>query len=179
MGTPYLERWGGSNASPQGVRCLPLQGEARSLSILKGGARSLLLLNRGERCLPLLWGRERSLPLPKRGEKKTGGRRGVASRTAQNNRHDGPTRVGNPSENPPKKRVRRSTRGTDTIDNSCEVTGESNMICPITCGVSLMSRREFRQVFPAQKCCSIKKSPARDRIAEREGARLLYSTLTS
>jgi len=39
-----------------------------------------------------------------------------------------------PSENPPKKRVRRSIRETDTIDNSCEATRKSNMICPITCG---------------------------------------------
>jgi len=39
-----------------------------------------------------------------------------------------------PSENPPPKRARRSTRGTDINDNSCEITRESNMICPITCG---------------------------------------------
>jgi len=36
------------------------------------------------------------------------------------------------SDKPPPKRVRRPTRGMD-IDNSCEVTRESNMICPITC----------------------------------------------
>ena len=38
-----------------------------------------------------------------------------------------------PSDKPPPKRARRPTRGM-TIDNSCEVTRESNMICPITCG---------------------------------------------
>jgi len=43
-------------------------------------------------------------------------------------------RMLDPSENPPPKRARRSTRGTHTKDNSCEVTRESNMICPITCG---------------------------------------------
>jgi len=43
-------------------------------------------------------------------------------------------RMLDPSENPPQKRARRSTRGTDTKDNSSEVTRESNMICPITCG---------------------------------------------
>jgi len=42
-------------------------------------------------------------------------------------------RMLDPSDKPPPKRARRPTRGT-TIDNSCEVTRESNMICPITCG---------------------------------------------
>ena len=37
------------------------------------------------------------------------------------------------SDEPLPKRVRRPTRGMDQ-DNSCEVTRESNMICPITCG---------------------------------------------
>jgi len=36
------------------------------------------------------------------------------------------------SDKPPPKRVRRPAKGID-IDNSCEVTRESNMICPITC----------------------------------------------
>jgi len=36
------------------------------------------------------------------------------------------------SDKPPPKRVRRPTSGMD-IDNSCEVTRESKMICPITC----------------------------------------------
>jgi len=42
-------------------------------------------------------------------------------------------RMLDPSDKPPPKRARRPTRGM-TIDNSCEVTRESNMICPITCG---------------------------------------------
>jgi len=37
-------------------------------------------------------------------------------------------------ENPPSKRARRPTRGAQAVDNSCEATRESNMICPITCG---------------------------------------------
>jgi len=37
------------------------------------------------------------------------------------------------SDEPLPKRVRRPARETDH-DNSCEVTRESNMICPITCG---------------------------------------------
>jgi len=37
------------------------------------------------------------------------------------------------SDKPPPKRVRQPTRGM-AIDNSCEVTRERNMICPITCG---------------------------------------------
>ena len=36
------------------------------------------------------------------------------------------------SDKPPRERVRRPTRGMD-IDNSCEITRESNMICTITC----------------------------------------------
>ena len=38
------------------------------------------------------------------------------------------------SEQPPSKRVRRPTRGAEAVDNSCEATRESNMICTITCG---------------------------------------------
>ena len=38
------------------------------------------------------------------------------------------------SEQPPSKRVRRPTRGSEAVDNSCEATRESNMICSITCG---------------------------------------------
>jgi len=37
------------------------------------------------------------------------------------------------SDQPLPKRVRRPARGMDQ-DNSCEVTRETNMICPITCG---------------------------------------------
>jgi len=53
-----------------------------------------------------------------------------------------------PSENPPQKRARRSTRGTETIDNSCEATRESNTICPITCGCrnSFLDIREKTRV---------------------------------
>jgi len=55
-----------------------------------------------------------------------------------------------PSENPPLKRARRSTRGTDLNDNSCEVTRDSNMICPITCGCrnSLLDIRDKTHVVP-------------------------------
>jgi len=42
-------------------------------------------------------------------------------------------RMLDPSDKPPPKRTRRPTRGM-TTDNLCEVTRESNMICPITCG---------------------------------------------
>jgi hypothetical protein len=42
-------------------------------------------------------------------------------------------RMLDPSDKPPPKRARRPTRGM-TTDNLCEVTRESNMICPITCG---------------------------------------------
>jgi len=41
-------------------------------------------------------------------------------------------RMLDPSDKPPPKRATRPTRGM-TTDNSCEVTTESNMICPITC----------------------------------------------
>jgi len=51
------------------------------------------------------------------------------------------------SEKPPPKRVRQPTRGID-IDNSCEVTRDSNMICPITCRChnSLLDIREKTRV---------------------------------
>jgi len=51
------------------------------------------------------------------------------------------------SDKPPPKRARRPTRGR-TIDNSCEVTRESNMICPITCGChnSLLDIREKTRI---------------------------------
>jgi len=51
------------------------------------------------------------------------------------------------SNKPPPKRVRRPTRGMD-IDQSCEVTRESNMICPITCRChnSLLDNREKTRV---------------------------------
>jgi len=51
------------------------------------------------------------------------------------------------SDKPPPKRARRPTRGM-TIDNSCEVTKESNMICPITCGChnSLLDIREKTRI---------------------------------
>jgi len=55
-----------------------------------------------------------------------------------------------PSENPHPKRARRSTKGTETIDNSCEAKRESSMICPITCGCqnSLLDIREKTRVVP-------------------------------
>jgi len=48
---------------------------------------------------------------------------------------------------PPPKRARRPTREIDT-DNSCEVTRDSNMICPITCRChnSLLDIREKTRV---------------------------------
>ena len=42
-------------------------------------------------------------------------------------------RMLDPRDKPPPKRARRPTRGMNT-ENLCEVTRESNMICPITCG---------------------------------------------
>jgi len=49
----------------------------------------------------------------------------------------------------PPRRARRPTREID-IDNSCEVTRESNMICPITCRChnSLLDIREKTRVVP-------------------------------
>jgi len=43
-------------------------------------------------------------------------------------------RMLDPSENPLSKRARRPTRGVEAVDNSCEATRESSMICPIKCG---------------------------------------------
>jgi len=70
------------------------------------------------------------------------GKKGGGETESQQNRPDTSTRrthtsrelrmLGH-SEEPPPKRVRRPTRGM-SIDTSCEVTRESNMICPISCG---------------------------------------------
>jgi len=51
------------------------------------------------------------------------------------------------SDEPPPKRARWPTRGMIT-DNSCEVTRESNMVCPITCGChkSLLNIREKTRI---------------------------------
>ena len=51
------------------------------------------------------------------------------------------------SDTPPPKRARRPTRGM-TMHNPCEVTRESNMICPITCGChnSLLDIREKTRI---------------------------------
>jgi len=84
-------------------------------------------------------GGEREPPPTREGREKDGGREEgsqqdrskKSTRRAHTSRE---LRMLDPSENPPPQRVRRPTRGTDTIDNSCEVTRESNMICPITCG---------------------------------------------
>jgi len=53
------------------------------------------------------------------------------------------------SEQPPSKRVKRPTRGAEAVDNLCEATRESNMICPITCGcqnslLDIMDRSSVR-----------------------------------
>jgi len=139
MGTPYLEWGGGSNVFPRGGgRCLPfLQGGAKSLLLLKGGTRSFPPRGR-EVPQPTLGGRKE--PPPTQDGREKDGRREEGSqqdRSKQSTRRSNTSRelrMLDPSENPPPKRVRRSTRGTDTIDNSCGATRESNMICPITCG---------------------------------------------
>ena len=80
------------------------------------------------------------------------GKKGGRETGSQQNRPDTATRrthtsrelrMLDHSEEPPPKRVRRPTRGM-AIDNSCEVTRESNMICPISCGChnSLLDIRE-------------------------------------
>jgi len=56
-------------------------------------------------------------------------------------------RMLDPSDKPPPKRARRPTRGM-TTDNLREVTRDSNMICPITCGChnSLLGIGEKTQI---------------------------------
>jgi len=92
-------------------------------------------------------------PLPSReGRGKDGGREKgsqqdrpkKSTRRAHTSRE---LRMLDTSEKPPSKRVRRPTRGTD-IDNSCEVTRDNNMICPITCRYrnSLLDIREKTRV---------------------------------
>jgi len=125
MGTPHLERGGGSNASP----------------------------TKGERgASPYLKGEERSLPLPRGGEEegtKEGGSQAGSSKESTRRSHTSrELSMLDPSEIPPPKRARRSTRGAETIDNSCEATRESSMICPIKCGCrnSFLDIREKTRV---------------------------------
>jgi len=94
---------------------------------------------RGGEVPPSTLGGEKEPPPTQEGREKDGRReegsqRDRSKKSTRRAHTSRELRMLDPSEDPPPKRVRRSTRGTDTIDNSCEVTRESNMICPITCG---------------------------------------------
>jgi len=119
MWTPYLE-WGGGSSSPN------------------RGDEEPPPTQRGREVPPPTLGGRKEPPLTQEGREKDGRREegSQQDRSKQSTRRSHTSwelRMLDPSENPPKKRVRRSTRGTDTIDNSCEVTRENTMICPITC----------------------------------------------
>ena len=106
MGTPHLERGGGPTPPPTREREVPAP--------TSGGCEEP--------------------PPTQRGGEEGGSQQGRSKQSTRRSHTSRELRMLDPSENPPKKGVRRSTRGTDTIDNSCEATRESNMICPITCG---------------------------------------------
>ena len=123
----------------------------RSLPLLKGRERSLPLLKRGE---PSSTQKGREEPPPtqegreEEGKLEGGSQKGRSKQSTRRSHTSRELRMLDPSENPPPKRARRSTRGTETIDNSCEVTRESSMICPITCGCqnSLLGIREKTRI---------------------------------
>jgi len=103
----------------------------------KGGMRSLPL-GGGEEPPPTRDGKEEHphTQEERRGDggKEEGSQQDRSKQSTRQPHMSRELRMLDPSEDPPPKRSRRSTRGTDTKDNSCEVTRESNMICPITCG---------------------------------------------
>jgi len=82
------------------------------------------------------------------GQKEEGSQTGRPQKWKRRSHTSRELRMLDPSENPPPKRIRRSTRDAETMENTCETTRESNMICPITCGCrnSLLDTREKTRV---------------------------------
>jgi len=152
-GSPTLVGGGSPTSPPTGER-----GD-----ICPSGGRVELIRNqeedeeppptqRGGEHHPMTQGGANEPPPTRKGRGKDGGR----EKGSQQNRPKKSTRRAHTSrelrmldssEKPPPKRVRRPTRRTN-IDNSCEVTRDSNMICPITCRCrnSLLDIREKTRV---------------------------------
>jgi len=127
----------------------PNPGESDEAPLTQGGDKEPLPIQQDKEEPPLDRGnreepspsRSRRAELPHNQEerRRDGGKQGRSAqdRPKQSIRRSHTSwelRMLDPSENPPQKRVRRSTRGTHISDNFCEITRESNMICPITCG---------------------------------------------
>jgi len=107
---------------------------------------------RGGEAHPLTEGGANEPPPTREGRGKDGGREkgSQQNRPKKSTRHAHTSRelrMLDHSEKPPPKRARRPTREID-IDNSCEVTRDSNMICSITCRChnSLLDIREKTRV---------------------------------
>jgi len=119
------------------MRLHPLMGGTRSIS-LRGKEEPPLTRGGGEEPPPTRVGRKEPSHTQEQrrrdGGKEEGSLQDRSKQSIRRSHTSRELRMLDPSENPPQKRARRSTRGTDTKDNSCEVTRESNMICPIACG---------------------------------------------
>jgi len=138
---------GGSPSEEGGGGATPLP-ERREASAPSGGRGGLIRnreedeepppAQRGGKDHPLTQGGANEPPSSLPGGKRKGRRKGEGKPAEPTKKIDatcplepGTTHARSQRE-PPPKRVRRPTRGID-IDNSCEVTRDSNMICPITC----------------------------------------------
>jgi len=149
-GSPY---WRGEGAQrlPPGVIYPPSLSRGRLLVLLPIPDEPPSSPCRGRR-LPPPGGGVNEPPPTREGRGKEGGgetgsqqnRPKKSTRRAHTSRE---LRMLDHSDKPPPKRVRRPTRGMD-MENSCEVTRESNMICPITCRChnSLLDIREKTRV---------------------------------
>jgi len=119
------------------MRLHPLMGGTRSIP-LRGKEEPPLTRGGGEEPPPTRVGRKEPSHTQEQrrrdGGKEEGSLQDRSKQSIRRSHTSRELRMLDPSENPPQKRARRSTRGTDTKDNSCEVTRESNMICPIACG---------------------------------------------
>jgi len=122
--------WGGMAPAPERGRGelilnrvnddepLPTQQEAADHSLTQGG---------GNEPLPTRKGRGQNEG------RETDSHQHRPEKSARRTHTSRELRMLDHSDKPLPKRVRRPVRGMDK-DNSCEVTRESNMICPITCG---------------------------------------------
>jgi len=152
-GPPFLEGRGGPTSSPlgRGEAPAPIRGRVRLIRtrtqdkdppLTQRGGEDHSLTQEGAHEPPPTWE-----GIGKKGERETGSQQNRPDTSTRRIHTSRELRMLDHSEEPVPKRVRRPTRGM-AIDNSCEVTRESNMICPITCGChnSLLDIKEKTRV---------------------------------
>jgi len=139
VGFPSRNGGEGSGPSPtQGGGKAPAAGGRRRLTLSRGKVDEPPSIQQGARDHPSTHGDSKEPPLTwkeggrdeGRGEENRKSRPVTSSRQPYMSRE---LRMLDHSDEPLQKRVRRPARVMD-CNNSCEVTRDSNMICPITCG---------------------------------------------